>query len=273
MLEFLLLLPLIMVSILTMTFQVSVDELTNASLGSYFYYGKYDDDRYRELHKEVHDIYTRMFDDSENDVIGSGKNTTASRKRKLFPGRKCEIEAIQIMHRNCLCRKPRKRCVEIKPPRNDIVSSMPACVIVERCEGVCPSSTECLPSAVENISVPVIHLNLVVTSAGSHVTPECSNIEVERHLKCGCSCAYEEKDCNQNQVFNPSKCRCECKNSENAESCHKIGKFWDSTNCACICPFDIPQICSTGAFFHNGLCRCVPIGGPEIESRRRRPPV
>ncbi|XP_035222445.1 balbiani ring protein 3-like isoform X3 [Stegodyphus dumicola] len=230
MLEFLLLLPLIMVSILTMTFQVSVDELTNASLGSYFYYGKYDDDRYRELHKEVHDIYTRMFDDSENDVIGSGKNTTASRKRKLFPGtgRKCEIEAIQIMHRNCLCRKPRKRCVEIKPPRNDIVSSMPACVIVERCEGVCPSSTECLPSAVENISVP---------------------------------------------VFNPSKCRCECKNSENAESCHKIGKFWDSTNCACICPFDIPQICSTGAFFHNGLCRCVPIGGPEIESRRRRPPV
>lgn len=39
MLEFLILLPLVMVAILSMTFKVSFDEFSNASRGNYFNYG------------------------------------------------------------------------------------------------------------------------------------------------------------------------------------------------------------------------------------------
>ncbi|GFT36862.1 hypothetical protein NPIL_91301 [Nephila pilipes] len=58
------------------------------------------------------------------------------------------------------------------------------------------------------------------------------------------------------------------------EKCHQLKKIWDPTNCECICPPDASQICSTGSYFHNELCRCVPSHGkhPEYGGKRRRPP-
>ncbi|GFT36854.1 hypothetical protein NPIL_91281 [Nephila pilipes] len=46
----------------------------------------------------------------------------------------------------------------------------------------------------------VIYLNLVLTEKGPGLVPEYSNIEVERHVKCGCRCAINKEDCIQEQV-------------------------------------------------------------------------
>ncbi|GBM98911.1 hypothetical protein AVEN_151470-1 [Araneus ventricosus] len=99
------------------------------------------------------------------------------------------------MHKRCSCRRPRKRCVKIESTRSNVVSVMPECVILDRCEGVCPPLMTCDPKSVEKVHVPVIYLNLVLTDKGPDVVPECSTAEVERHLKCGCACAIKKEDC------------------------------------------------------------------------------
>ncbi|GIX82481.1 heat shock 70 kDa protein [Caerostris extrusa] len=136
-------------------------------------------------------------------------------------------------------------------------------------------SNKLSPLQKENLKKYVIYLNLVLTSKGPDVIPECSAVALEKHLKCGCECAFNKGDCSENQVYNPSKCRCECERDNEIEKCRQLKKVWDARHCECICPPEVSQICSTGSYFHQELCRCVPLNGhyPEPTRRRRRPPV
>ncbi|XP_055953735.1 balbiani ring protein 3-like [Argiope bruennichi] len=282
MLELLILLPLLMVGLLNMTFQVSIDEVTDVRRDVYFNYRKYEDDQYLKVQDKVHEFYSRMLDESENEIMDDKYGNSSVRRvspskssTDVFQGAQCKMREIQVMHKRCSCRRPRKRCVKIESTRSSVVSVMPECVILERCEGVCPQLMACNPKSTEKVHVPVIYLNLVLTDKGPDVVPECSTAEVEKHLKCGCACAIKEEDCNEKQVYNPAKCRCECKNTDEIEKCYHLRNHWDPANCQCVCPPDISQICSTGYYFHKELCRCVPKNGsyPESGMRRRRPPV
>ncbi|GFQ67992.1 hypothetical protein TNCT_435941 [Trichonephila clavata] len=76
------------------------------------------------------------------------------------------------------------------------------------------------------------------------------------------------------KVYELNKCRCECQKGDEIEKCQKLNKIWDPTNCECVCPPGISQICSIGSYFNNELCRCVPLSEryPEYGKQRRRPP-
>lgn len=169
MLEFLLLLPLVMVSILSMTFDVYVDELSNVNRGNYFHYNAFNPDR--------------------------------------------------------------------------------------------------------SVKEKVIYLNLLVTDSGRFdLMPEYIAATAERHLKCGCSCTNPKQDSYPDQVFNPSTSRHKYQQSQRADECLMSGKYWDAASSECICPPSSPQICSTGEFFHQQLCRCVEIDRYS-QSGRPKPPV
>ncbi|GIX82470.1 hypothetical protein CEXT_801092 [Caerostris extrusa] len=170
MLDLLLLLPLFMIGLLNMTFQVSIDEVKDIRRDIYFNYRKYDDDQFLKVQDKVHEFYTRMLDDESENEIMDYRNTSRKRisptkpQTDVFKGPQCkipEIQAmhrhcpqckipeIQAMHRHCKCRKPRKRCVKIDALKSNVVSVMPECVFLERCEGVCPPTMSCNPTLVE----------------------------------------------------------------------------------------------------------------------------
>uniref|UniRef100_A0A4Q8K5L8 U76-Liphistoxin-Lth1a_1 n=1 Tax=Liphistius thaleban TaxID=1905330 RepID=A0A4Q8K5L8_9ARAC len=209
---------------------------------------------------QVDDLMQRMIVESGDSR--EGKSARSPRRRNFLQTEavqgQCDMKEIQKRIQQCNCYKPRERCVEVKPPRADIVSTMPQCVIVERCEGVCPSTRTCLPKAAEIVTVPVIFVGLT-QGVTPQVITECSSIQVEKHVKCECACAVKKEDCNSKQIFNPQLCRCECQNFPERMECMKQNKFWILSSCECVCPGDIPTECSTGAFFNKETCKCEPI--------------
>ncbi|CAL1265833.1 unnamed protein product [Larinioides sclopetarius] len=89
MLELLMLLPLLMVGLLNMTFQVSVDEVTDVRRDVYFNYRKYDDDQYLKVQDKV--IYLNLvLTDKGPDLVP--ECSTAEVERHLKCGCACAIK-------------------------------------------------------------------------------------------------------------------------------------------------------------------------------------
>ncbi|GFT36856.1 hypothetical protein NPIL_91282 [Nephila pilipes] len=81
MLELLILLPLVMIGLLNMTFQVSLDEVTDVRRNVYFNHRKYEDDQVLKIEDKVKEFYTGMLDESENEIIDERSSPKVTKKR------------------------------------------------------------------------------------------------------------------------------------------------------------------------------------------------
>ncbi|XP_054163988.1 balbiani ring protein 3-like [Oppia nitens] len=172
-----------------------------------------------------------------------------------------------ILHRQSLCRPPRKQLIPVKMPSKYYMPGVyhrPNMYEVERCVGVCQHPNhKCLPIEKEIIEVPItsdfIYSRLL--GSGSHTSgnpPEkCMRIKMEKHLLCGCQCAMTQKNCSDKQVFSEDRCICECKDMSKAKSCSQLNRMWSNEKCDCICPPTISRQCSSAAVFDETNCRCI----------------
>lgn len=212
-----------------------------------------------QKHFKAIEMLKRSLDETDD---GVDSRTSAARylPREFFNRNdQCDMNQILNMHRQCQCRTPRKKCVRIDNPHGTVLTTMPECVIVERCEGICPYSTNCVAKETKFIDVPIVVTTLVPDKGDSmKVESQCKTIQVEKHVKCSCACELNEKDCPPEQVFRPDVCQCQCPNLGEAEQCRNENKEWNPFTCKCACPSNVSQECSSGAFFHKAHCRCVP---------------
>ncbi|XP_066998880.2 platelet-derived growth factor subunit A [Anabrus simplex] len=168
---------------------------------------------------------------------------------------------------------PELKVISLRTSDDPALFYYPFCTRVERCGGCCASALlSCQPSQTE-----IINYQVMVTEYQSGKKMQFRQkeiIPVERHTKCKCDCIIKEKDCNQYQEYRKNECRCVCLNVDEQQKClaENETKLWDHSNCTCECR-DTKE-CSTGFYFDQYTCSCVPVpkvrGSSPLQERQRR---
>ncbi|XP_018563835.1 uncharacterized protein LOC108905450 isoform X2 [Anoplophora glabripennis] len=152
---------------------------------------------------------------------------------------------------------PELKTVSLATTDDPSILYIPQCTKVERCGGCCSHDLlSCQPQEIETLTFKVTKTQYKPdTRKLKYVGKEI--VTVEKHNKCKCDCKIKEENCNKYQEYRPSLCRCICTNSDEETKCYKSSKkLWNSELCACQCR-EVLQ-CSTGYYFDQIECKCMP---------------
>ncbi|GLV35215.1 cramped [Carabus blaptoides fortunei] len=148
--------------------------------------------------------------------------------------------------------------IELKNSSDPSYFYYPSCTRIERCGGCCSHSLlSCQPAGTEIVTFQVI---VSQYTGGTKLTLKGKElIQVEKHTKCNCECVVKQEDCNSFQEYRKNECRCVCLNLDERRKCEKNNttQLWDPRDCTCKCRET--SECSTGLFFDNTKCACVPV--------------
>uniref|UniRef100_A0A6B2EIR1 Putative vascular endothelial growth factor a-a-like protein n=1 Tax=Phlebotomus kandelakii TaxID=1109342 RepID=A0A6B2EIR1_9DIPT len=142
-------------------------------------------------------------------------------------------------------------------PNDPSIVYYPQCTRVKRCGGCCSHRLlSCQPIEKETLTFTIIKSQY--TGGARMQLVERVPIIVDQHTKCRCGCAVQEEHCNRFQRYEKSQCKCICTNLEDQSKCLKESelKIWDSKACNCRCRET--KGCTTGTFFDENQCQCIP---------------
>ena len=115
----------------------------------------------------------------------------------------------------------------------DFTLVRPKLVKTNLCSGHC-SFASCNPVS---LGVKVYDILLENCSNGT-CQHSCSQISVDNHIACECSCP-QSVPCNASiKVFNSETCSCECRNSDTFTDCKVKNNLWDNKQCRCFKSYD-----------------------------------
>ncbi|XP_037797692.1 vascular endothelial growth factor A-like [Penaeus monodon] len=150
--------------------------------------------------------------------------------------------------------KPRTVTEPVEQHHNG-VRTIPTCIERKVCGGCCSAGRLCVPTKTKGVTKKVIQLGT------NTATPVFLNVTEDE--ECECVCKIKASDCSnsQRQEYDHENCMCKCKSSLKAEKdmCESLGNFWDYNNCRCACRSLIKRECSSGYYFDELTCNCVPI--------------
>ncbi|KAG8235591.1 hypothetical protein J437_LFUL016190 [Ladona fulva] len=171
-----------------------------------------------------------------------------------------EVERKAVTMRKPAACMPEKHIVSLTSdlPSDPTYFYYPSCTRVDRCGGCCSHSLlSCQPSLTEIVNFQVIVSQYNGAKNLKYVGKEL--VPIEQHLKCKCDCIMKEKDCNDFQEYRAKECQCVCLNVDDEEKCNseRATKLWDPKTCTCGCR-DLKE-CTTGYYFDEKTCSCVPV--------------
>ncbi|XP_055682725.1 platelet-derived growth factor subunit A isoform X2 [Lutzomyia longipalpis] len=148
--------------------------------------------------------------------------------------------------------------IPTEAPNDPSIVYYPQCTRVKRCGGCCSHRLlSCQPTETETLTYTIVKSQY--TGGVRMQLVERVPIIVEQHTKCRCACAVKEEHCNRFQRYEASQCKCVCTNLEDQSKCLKESelKIWDSNACNCRCRET--KGCTTGTFFDETQCQCIPL--------------
>ncbi|KYB27935.1 hypothetical protein TcasGA2_TC007448 [Tribolium castaneum] len=173
-----------------------------------------------------------------------------------FGGDEAEERSAATIPKGAPC-MPELQTVNIAASDDPSVLYIPQCTRVERCGGCCSHHLlACQPETKEEIPFKVIKTQYTGGKKLKVLSKEV--ILVEKHTKCKCDCKVRAEDCNRFQEYRKSECRCACTNYDEEKKCNKnsLTKLWNPDLCACQCRETMQ--CSTGSYFDQNECKCLP---------------
>jgi len=200
-----------------------------------------------ELHNCINTDAVPSDDSAESEIgirFGGDEGDEIDRKAAVIP-------------KSATC-TPELVTVNLQKEDDKSVFYYPQCTRVERCGGCCSHELlSCQPTDTELLTFQVIETRY---EGGSKLNYKGKKyVTVEQHIKCKCDCKVKEEHCNELQQYEKSECGCVCINVDDEKKCiaENDTKLWDPKNCLCACRYT--KECSTGFYFDQKTCNCVPV--------------
>jgi len=190
---------------------------------------------------------------------------TLEKRSSYLPSIPCSRDHISSSLRGEAPCQPRDKVIVVPWPNNtDVHQITPTHVTVKRCSGGCHQVHQsCVASLTRIREVPVILGKCPVS--GGKCEKECTSVQVEDAVECGCGCRKKESECGTTHVWKSDTCSCECSDSVSRTECLEggVGRVWDSTQCECVCPVKLR--CQTDMKYDQTTCSCQP--GMELQKK------